>query len=428
MLQLHLKRNISFSALGLVLGLLTVTDSTTALAANTQAPHSVSVEHHYDVAIETLLRLAVKNAPETVVGQASVESSRSSLVGARLLPLQNPYVEVVADHNNHTSSSKLGVVGTLWLPFELSGQRGKRIDEANAWIDYHVATLQTVHATAKAMALVAWGRAIVENERIRLLTEIVASAQSETDVFRTRREAGDATERDAQLAEVEHARLIIELEQALVARDAAFGELLRLTGQPLTIPDNAKILPQTNLERLAVKIPQARPPSVQASRSEANYQRTVAERADREAVSPLSLILMGGRGDLGEAKIGAGLAWTFPMFRRNQGERARAQAEQDRLLVQASVMNKDVAARLTRITNEWHGTRRALSLLKTQALPAAQRARESTEAMFKAGKVDLLAVMVSRRDEALLRLRHLDLAEHEWELLASWTMLTGDLP
>jgi hypothetical protein len=48
--------------------------------------------------------------------------------------------------------------------------------------------------------------------------------------------------------------------------------------------------------------------------------------------------------------------------------------------------------------------------------------------MFEMGKVDILSVLVSRRDESLLRLKQLDLAEREWDLLADWTELTGVAP
>jgi cobalt-zinc-cadmium efflux system outer membrane protein len=380
-----------------------------------------------DASLETALRLASERAPETMIGQAAVETSRSNLVGARLLPLQNPYVEVVVERSGLSGSRETGALGTLWLPFEFAGQRGKRIDEANASIDYQIAALNSARAEAKAAVLKAWGRAIIEGERIRLLEVISSSAQSEMEAFRTRSAVGDATARDALLAEVEHARLTIELEAALVSRDAAYAELARLTGQTWTLPEKLHILPATNLDKLSEAVAN-HAPAVQTSRAEATFHGRTADRVSRDAVPPMSLILMGGRGDVGDARLGAGLAFTLPTFRSNQGERARALAEQSRSLTQAAVLNRDISARLTQIINEWRGTRRAVELLRVKALPAAQRARESTEVLFSAGKVDLLAVMVSRRDEALLRLRHLDLAEREWELLSYWVKLSGELP
>jgi outer membrane protein TolC len=380
-----------------------------------------------DTSLETALRMASERAPETIIGQAAVETSRSNLVGARLLPFQNPYVEVVVERNGLSGSRETGALGTLWLPFEFAGQRGKRIDEANASIAYQIAALNSARAEAKAAVLKAWGRAIVEAERIRLLEVISSSAQSEMEAFNTRSAVGDATARDAQLSEVEHARLTIELEAALVARDAAYAELARLTGQNWTLPLTLDLLPATNLDKLSEAVAN-QAPAVQSSRAEATFHRSSADRAARDAVPPMSLILMGGRGDVGDARIGAGLAFTLPTFRRNQGERARALAEQSRSLTQAAVLNRDISARLSQIIAEWRGTHRAIELLRVKALPAAQRARESTEILFSAGKVDLLAVMVSRRDEALLRLRHLDLAEREWELLAYWVKLSGELP
>jgi cobalt-zinc-cadmium efflux system outer membrane protein len=345
-----------------------------------------------------------------------------------MLPLGNPYLEVLADRGSAANGKAVGVTGTLWLPFEVAGQRGRRIDEANAWVDVQTRTQTAVAAKARAAAVHAWGRAVVGDERIRLLQEIYASAEQESAAFRTRCAAGDATERDAQLADVERARLLIELESARVAREAAGAELRRLTGLEWTLQSRERVVPPTQLDGIEPARVAAEAPSLDAMRAEARYYGQSAKRYEREALSPISLIVSAGHDDVGETRVGAGLGVTFPAFRRNQGERARAQAEQTRVSTQVAVQARDIEMRLTQIAAEWAGTRRAERLLLDTALPIARNARQATESLFTAGKLELLAVIVSRRDEALLRLRHLDLAEREWELLAAWTDLTGKLP
>jgi outer membrane protein TolC len=139
-------------------------------------------------------------------------------------------------------------------------------------------------------------------------------------------------------------------------------------------------------------------------------------------------MLSGGHGTTGETILGAGVAWTLPTFRRFQGERAKAQAERERSLVQAGTVQREIEMRLTTLVRELDAVRRAISVVDKQALPAARAARAAAEQMFQMGKIDILSVLVSRRDEVLLRLRNLDLAEQEWALVADWVELSGVMP
>jgi cobalt-zinc-cadmium efflux system outer membrane protein len=375
-----------------------------------------------------VITLAEEHAPEVAIGRSSLQASRSSLVGAGLWPVQNPYLEVLATRTDRGLSRGTIVAGTLWLPFEVAGQRGRRIAEANSYVTMHAVDVERAKSSARAAALRAWGRAIVEAERIRTLTEIASAAEAEAKAFQVRRDVGDATERDAQLAEVEHARHVMLVEEARAALDAALGELTRITATLWKYPTETKVHPDIPIERLRPEIAAAQSPLVKMARTEADYHGQVDARLAREAIAPVSLVLTGGHGGAGEALYGAGIGWTLPTFRRFQGERAEAQAERERALTRSSITRHDIAKRLTTIVSEMKGIRRALDVLDGQALPAALAARLAAEQMFRSGKTDILSVLVSRRDEANLRLRHLDLAEHEWALLADWAELTSELP
>lgn len=389
---------------------------------------SIANESEEVPTLDRVLALAVERAPEVAVGRSALRASESWYVGARLWPVQNPYIEVTATHNN-----RIGNQGTLfnaaaWLPFEVTGQRSSRIAEAKAYVDVHQIELERSRAQARAAAVRAWGRAVVETERIRTLGEIAGSAQAEAKAFRARRDAGDATERDAQLAEVEHARHDVLVEEARGSLTAALGELQRVTGQSWKPPATAAIRADTLFNRPNPERAAAQSPFVRASRAQADFFARTEAKWSSEAAGPVSLMLSGGQGTAGETVMGAGLAWALPTFRRYQGERARAQAERDHALVQAQAIQKEIQIRLATIMRQFAAVRRAISVLDTQALPAAGAARAAAERMFQMGKIDILSVLVSRRDEALLRLRHLDLAEQEWELVADWAELSGAMP
>jgi outer membrane protein, heavy metal efflux system len=406
-----------------------------AAAAISWSQTAVAGEQHVDGpptqvgSLPRVVALAQDNAPQVAIGRSRLSSSRSSLVGARLFPMQNPYFELTVNRTARGNPNDTTLfLGSAWLPFEISGQRSHRISQAEAFVGMHEKEVQQARAEACGAAILAWGRAVVETERIRTLLEIANSAHSEARAFRARRDVGDATERDTQLAEVELARHLVLIEEAKVTLSEALGELKRLTGREWNVPQQEHVRPDYNLNRLSPSQAASQSPYVRTFRSEADYHARTDDRLASEATGPVSLMLAGGHGTLGETVFGGGIAWALPTLRKNQGERAQAQAERERALTQSDVARKDIETRLTTILKEVRGLRQAQSVLDNQALPAARAARRAAEQMFEMGKIDILAVLVSRRDEAVLRLKQLDLAQRQWELMAAWGELTGAVP
>ena len=152
------------------------------------------------------------------------------------------------------------------------------------------------------------------------------------------------------------------------------------------------------------------------------------DRQGREALSPINVIVTAGRGDLGEARFGGGLGWTFPVARRNQGDQARSKAERARATIERDVRARVIAATIEGLTAERREVRRALAELASVAEPAALASVEAAAATQRAGKGELLQVLIARRDLALLKARRLDLLQREWTLLSDLVTLTGDLP
>jgi hypothetical protein len=142
----------------------------------------------------------------------------------------------------------------------------------------------------------------------------------------------------------------------------------------------------------------------------------------------LSLILLGGRGDLGETRVGGGLAYSFTVFRSNQGEQARAEAERSRALTEAEVRRTILTRKVQGLTRELAQLQNALSVISSRALPAAEAAVEAAVATHRAGKGDPLVVLVSRRDLAALSLRRLDLSQQAWFIVSELVEITGVVP
>src|SRR5512145_172157 len=377
--------------------------------------------------LERILQLARERAPEIVAARAEVEESRAASVGARVSPLLNPYLEVIAERGSRNVTHDVYVTAQLHTPVEVAGQRGRRIAAAESFVQWHESALAQTRAQIAGAAVRSYGECVAWTARFETLAELLASAATEAAVMRSRRDAGDATQRDAQLAELERARIAVQLEETRASLGAALSELARLTGQRFGTPSTAHLFPPVQLTAPPSTYAQSAP-VVRNAEAESRFHARSEERLERERVPPVTLILQGGRGDFGETRLGAGLAWSLPAFRYNQGERAHARAASSRARVQASAYRSSIAQRLAAIEEEGIHLRAAIERLDHEAIPAAALATESATSMQLAGKTDLLSVVVARRDLFVLKLRRLEIAERAWSLLGEWVELTGRLP
>jgi cobalt-zinc-cadmium efflux system outer membrane protein len=386
--------------------------------------------------LDQVLAFARQRAPEVLVAQAELTASRASGVGARLAPVLNPYIEVIAERGGRGVTRDVYITAQAHTPFEIAGQRSRRIAETDAFVELHRAGVEQVRAEVSAAAVRRYGECLAWEARYQTLAELLKSAATESEVLAARRDAGDATERDAQLAEVERARIAVQLEETRASLTASLNELARLTGKRFGAPDATHPFPHHYLTKSVVFEPTlqvatanaARSPVVRIAEAEANYFTRVNDRASRDGIPPVTMILQAGRGDFAETRLGVGVAWSLPVFRRNQGERAVSQAEASRARVTATARRHSIAQQLSAIAQQEAQLYAALEKLDKEAIPAATLATDSATRMHRAGKTDLLSVVVARRDLFVLRLRRMELAERFWGLLGDWVELTGSLP
>ncbi|HTQ05073.1 MAG TPA: TolC family protein [Polyangiaceae bacterium] len=378
--------------------------------------------------LDELVKLARERAPEVRFGRAALVASRASQARARLAPFENPLVEVKVDRGTRGVTRDVTIDASVWLPVEVAGQRSSRRREAASYVRVHEATLEQARALATGRTVRAFGLLAVATTRARVLEELEAVARAESDYYAARVAAGDATERDAALAALEAARheaLLGETQSDIVE---GAGELFELTGwKPSEGAVFEAVPPEAMVKKLLSSGLLATPATAVLERRAA-YHAASAERLAREAWPALGVAVTGGRGDFGEARVGAGVAYALPLFRSNQPARAEAQAERVRALDELEVTRDLVRQRAAVITRELAALERALDVITRSALPAATRAVSAASETHRAGKGDWLAVLVSRRELSALSLRRLELLEKSWSLLGELSEMTGEVP
>jgi outer membrane protein, heavy metal efflux system len=389
-------------------------------------PRAVAAAGDGRAQLRQLIDAAKQHAPEVALANASLTSSRSALENGRMAPLGNPYLEVIADRGNKNATKDVQVIGTLWLPVELSGQRGSRGREARDFVSLHAAWVDRARAGAAARVIRAFGFTNVAAERMAVLSELLTSARAESDAINERVRSGDAIQRDASMAAVEAARHDVMLAETRAQLLHAQSELAELVGRD--VPEALSPMPPPTLATRDFQVKLATTPTSQALGAESRFYTSSAERLKREGQSPLSVGLLAGRGDLGETRLGGGLAYAFPVFRANRPERARAAAESSRALAEKRVHEAVASRRLKLLEAEQEQLSRAMTTLTGTALPAAQLAVSAVQETYRAGKAEMLAVLLARRELSALSLRRLELLEQNWLLVSEYVEITGELP
>ena len=375
--------------------------------------------------LRSLLDAAKQNAPEVALAKASFSASRSMLANGQMAPLGNPFLEFTAQHGDKNVTKDVALNGTLWLPLELSGQRGSRAREAESFVALHATFVDKARARAAARLIRAYGSTVVAVERASVLSDLLTSARAELQLVTERVKNGDAIQPDASLAAVEVARhevMLVETEAQLLH---AKSELAEILGRDLSATGSVD---PPSLEQGGRQVKLDQTPQAQSLAAEAHFYSSSAERLHKEGQSPLSVGLVAGRGDFGETRLGGGLAYAFPIFRANRPERARAGAESARALAEKGVHENVARRRLSLLRQEQAQLLRARSVLTTTALPAAQLAVSAVQETYAAGKAEMLAVLLSRRELSSLSLRRLELLLQEWQLVSEYVEITGDLP
>jgi outer membrane protein, heavy metal efflux system len=396
-----------------------------------RAERSESMDGASFPSLAEVVAFAKERAPTVVTARMDVGVANASYAGARLAPVDNPYLEVFLDRGGGTVTRDVAVQANLWLPIEMAGQQGRRIAEVDALVEWQKTRMESVQFNASGEAVRAYGDVLVAAERTRTLADIVQVASAEAKFYAERLTAGDATLHDERLARVELGRTTILLEESRADLVRSKMRLSRVVGRNVDEPGPAMVvaapapveMTETGAARTA-----AQSVHVRASEREADYFARSAERSAVEAHVPVNVIVSAGRGDLGETRVGAGLAWTFPVLRKNQGEQARARAERARALTEADVMRRLLGQALQALHAERIEVRRALKTLETVTEPAARDSVEAAVVLKSAGKVDSLRVLTARRDLAMVRLRRLELLARDWAIVGDIVALTGKLP
>jgi cobalt-zinc-cadmium efflux system outer membrane protein len=380
-----------------------------------------TLEHVLDMARE---RSLVSKEAE---GQLAVAGSYQTW--ARVPWLTNPYLEFQAYRG--ASTKDLAFNSFLMLPVEINGQRGARIDEANALLRWRTSARDDVRARSEGDAVTYYGLTLTSLARIGQYERAEADAKLETDYYAARLAAGDATLVDKSLADAELARYAQLRAEATIEFLDNRSRFEQLIGAPVDLGAPPGIDPpplRTPSADVFAKLVVDASPTLKALTHEAGYWGAQSSRVARDANVPLNVIINFGRSDLGEFTVGGGLSWNFPVTQRNQGAVALADAQKDRADGIHGTFEPLLAGRARSLYEQATLALSALAAVDANAIPAAERLVDATQQGYKAGKIEYLHVLQARRDRATAQARRLDLVGTLWRKYGEMVALLGGLP
>ncbi len=360
------------------------------------ASHAVPAPAQQPAALQSVTReqavaAALALGPRVALAAPDTTLARGALLAARAF--QNPVVS--ASYSKDVPQYHLGVDLPLDLPW-LRSARIRAAAEAKA-----SAGLQFLfeRAGARFDAEEAYTRALAAGAHARLSRRNALDADSLRRMAVIRRDAGDASELDVQLATINAG----QLENAALADStdavSALLEVQRVMGLPA--------------DRVTVALADTlgAPPADSGAAAGPTLQVAAAEAASRSADAGLSLARRSAFPSPGltfgfdahdptGAETGLlptfGLAVTFPLFNWNGGAVAQAAAERDRARAEAAVTRRESDASVARARRDL-----AVALGRArrdqQLVSGANRVAAMSLTAYAEGAVALPSVLEAQR-------------------------------
>ena len=355
--------------------------------------------------------------------RAALEIARASRVFGDHPRVGNPTVGVLA-LPGWPDFGALTYAATLGLPIDVGGYRSAYGREAEAEVraaeDRLYAAIHEAEQQARGARIdLALARALVTVQRERL----EAATAAERGVV-ARVEAGASTAVDAALARRERAEAEADLAGALRREAEALGAFRGA----LDLPPNEAVAVEPAERPEPVAREEAPRAQVEATRRRRDLSATdrsaerwelTAQRNRAGAVAPLTVSLEAQQVAVGPQEvansIGASVRWELPFVQRAQGDQAVSRAEASGQRVAGVLLRRQIEREVSNAVARLGHALAELDALEREAVPAAERLVEATEASWAAGALDFFRVLVARRDLLAMRARVLEARRAAWQ-------------
>lgn len=374
-----------------------------------------------------LLRRSLDQAPTLLEQAANLRAARADARQARAWRNPSAGVEIENLGTDRNSNNPRQTTFSITQPFEIGGKRSARIDAGEAGIVAAEARLHQVQVIYAAELAVAYATAEAMQQRLQLSKDDLSRASDDLRAAKALVEAGKEANLRAAQAQASLAAAMAAREAAAADLTEALADLSALAGvaEPYTSVGTSLLTSDAAPTAAGPSLGQS--PAIAAALAERD---AVAAQVRVERTKPIPDIgLSGGvRRFAGSGDTGfvVGMSANIPLFDRNHGGIAAAEARRDA-----------AEQRLARTRLETEAARRAALAQATAAEGRLKAASEGEAAAaeayrlgrigYDAGKTSLLELLVLRRSLSEARTLTIDARLARVRALAALARIDGRL-
>ena len=344
-------------------------------------------------------------SPQRRAAQARHEAATGALLQARQWP--NPSLDLREENLNLNSGRHAAVDQTVDVfavisqPLEIAGKRPARRAIATAEVDIALATIRDTERTltlettrvyltalraARVSAVLADNRRGLQTLVDTLARRVQEGYAAEADLMKLRAEAA-RTETDLARVRIDFLRNAVAL-QTLLMLPAPLSETQLVTPSPIDPPPG-------DPETLAQQVVTRRPAIVIARARLERAQRALElERARR---IPDFAFVAGYKRTAGEDTLVTGVVIPLPLFDRNTGNIARADAEARAAALDLDTLTQQVTAESIALIAAAQQLATRARLSTSALLQPAEIARNAARSAFREGAANMLQLVDAER-------------------------------
>jgi cobalt-zinc-cadmium efflux system outer membrane protein len=382
------------------------------------------------LSMDDAVAVALEHNLELQVSAREIDAARARQTGASLLLAGNPEVTTAAGPRLSDSGDSVDWGVALSQRVEIAGQRGARMEVAEAGLRAAEARLAARRSALAADVREAFGRVVAAEQLVAVATEAEMLAADGLAAASDRQEAGDASVIEVNVARIETGSASREASAAEQARQNALGALKLLLGLPAyhSVQATDDLAPtglcNRSLDDLLAEARAGRG-DLLAARAELDRAQAEQRLAEREAVVSPSIGISYNREE-GADIVQATISVPLPISDRNQAARGVTGAglAQARLALQS--LERSVEQEVGLALARCKASRAAMESYRGEIVRAAQANLALANEGYRAGKIDFLQLLLIRR-EALAARRAASESLQEWNAAEAQMMrVTGN--
>lgn len=355
--------------------------------------------------LDPILIYADAHAPAIRVARSRVRRAEAELVGADIALPANPEVSFGAGARSGDGGRGFEFEVGVQQALEIAGEVGLRRAAARDRRLLAEAAVDEVRWQVHVEAHRLFVDLLLVRERRAQAERFVAFSQSLRDIAARQVEAGESSPvillvADADLAQTREA--LVEAEQLQVALRTRLAAVIGWPDAPLPPIEGAlpPIRPAPPVESLVQRMA-ARHPALRARAIAARAGRSRLALEDREVWPEPTVGLSYAReaglgGEPGADVFMAHLGFSLPLWRRNQGERARAEAEVVVAERAAEATAAELRGALVEAAAALDAAAARVALYRTGVVPQLEQNLTLLQRAYELGEVDVHQVSQTR--------------------------------